>query len=101
MVGLARAMMSEPKALLLDEPSIGLDPKALAVLAQEMAALNASGMTLILVEQNVRFALSTARRACFLELGRLANDGPSAGFASGGDLLALYFGKGRAAPAPP
>lgn len=101
LVGLARAMMSEPIALLLDEPSIGLDPKSLALLAQELAALNSTGMTLILVEQNVRFALATARRACFLELGRIASDGPSAGFASGGDLLALYFGKGHAPTSAP
>ena len=97
LVGLARAMIGEPRMLLLDEPSIGLDPKTLALFGAELATLNAAGVTLILVEQNVRFAVATARRVCFIELGRIERDEPAAGFATGSDLLALYFG---VVPAP-
>jgi branched-chain amino acid transport system ATP-binding protein len=93
MVGLARAMMLEPRALLLDEPSIGLDPKSLSFFADELAALNERGITLILVEQNVRFALSVVRRVCFLRLGRIERDEPTSSFAPGQDLLSLYFGR--------
>jgi ABC-type branched-subunit amino acid transport system ATPase component len=92
MVGLARAMMLEPKALLLDEPSIGLDPKSLAFFAQELDALNKKGITLILVEQNVKFALAVVRRVCFIRLGRIERDAPSAQLVSSQDLLSLYFG---------
>ena len=92
LVGLARAMMIEPRALLLDEPSIGLDPKALGVFADELGALHARGITLILVEQNVRFATQVASRICFLKLGRIERDEPTSSFTSGEDILALYFG---------
>jgi ABC-type branched-subunit amino acid transport system ATPase component len=94
MVGLARAMMTEPQALLLDEPSIGLDPKSLSFFAEELAALNGRGMTLVLVEQNIRFAVRAARRVCFLRLGVIERDEPSEAFATGADVLSLYFGKG-------
>lgn len=99
-VGLARAMMTEPRALLLDEPSIGLDPRSLAFFADELAMLNARGVTLILVEQNIRFALRVARRACLLGLGRIERDGPADALALDGQILSLYFGK-RVAEAIP
>lgn len=98
MVGLARAMMLEPQALLLDEPSIGLDPKSLSFFAEELAALSSRGIALILVEQNVRFALRIARRICFLKLGRIERDGPPDSVVPGQDLLSLYFGPDRIEP---
>ncbi|MGE0797157.1 MAG: ABC transporter ATP-binding protein [Lautropia sp.] len=98
MVGLARAMMLEPRALLLDEPSIGLDPKTLAFFAGQLATLNERGVTLILVEQNIRFALRAARRVCFLRMGRIVRDEPASAFAQGSDILSLYFGN-QAVPA--
>jgi ABC-type branched-subunit amino acid transport system ATPase component len=101
MVGLARAMMTEPLALLLDEPSIGLDPKALSFFAEELAALNGKGMTLVLVEQNIRFAVQAARRVCFLKLGLIERDEPSEVFAAAANVLSLYFGKGLARAATP
>jgi ABC-type branched-subunit amino acid transport system ATPase component len=99
MVGLARAMMLEPQVLLLDEPSIGLDPRSLSFFAGELAALNEKGITLILVEQNVKFALKVARRVCFIRLGRIERDGPTAEVAAGRDLVSLYFGADAAEPA--
>lgn len=98
LVGLARAMMLEPRALLLDEPSIGLDPKTLSFFAGQLVALSERGVTLVLVEQNIRFALRIAQRMCFLRLGRIERDEPAATFARGDDVLALYFGN-QAVPA--
>ena len=98
MVGLARAMMLEPKALLLDEPSIGLDPHTLAFFERELATVNERGVTLILVEQNIRFALRLARRICFLRMGRIERDEATSAFAQHGDILSLYFGN-QVAPA--
>ena len=98
MVGLARAMMLEPKALLLDEPSIGLDPNTLGFFARELVAVNERGVTLILVEQNIRFALRLAERVCFLRMGRIERDEATSAFAQGEDILSLYFGN-QAAPA--
>lgn len=99
MLGLARAMMLEPKALLLDEPSIGLDPKTLSFFADELARLNARGIALVLVEQNVRFAMKVADRICFLRLGRIERDEPASQLADKGQLLSLYFGPAHGAPA--
>ena len=97
LVGLARAMMLQPQALLLDEPSIGLDPKTLSFFAGELAALRDSGVTLVLVEQNIRFAMRVAQRVCFLRMGRIERDEPASA-AAGGDLLSMYFGS-QAVPA--
>lgn len=99
MVGLARAMMLEPQALLLDEPSIGLDPNTLTFFARELAILSERGVTLILVEQNIRFALRVAKRACFLRMGRIERDEPTSAFAHGSDILSLYFGNQAASVA--
>ena len=100
LVGLARATMGEPQALLLDEPSIGLDPKSLSFFADELATLNERGITLILVEQNVRFALRVARRVCFLRLGRIERDESAANFGPDADLLSMYFGDHGAGATP-
>ncbi|MGE0802897.1 MAG: ABC transporter ATP-binding protein [Lautropia sp.] len=101
MLGLARAMMPQPKALLLDEPSIGLDPRTLGFFADELARLHAQGITLVLVEQNVRFALRVADRVCFLRLGRIERDEPASRLGDPDRLLSLYFGADDDAPSNP
>jgi branched-chain amino acid transport system ATP-binding protein len=92
LLALARALMQRPKIMLLDEPSVGLDPIALASFGEEIAALNRQGVTIVLVEQNVKFALATARISCFLETGRVSHIEQNDRFPSDEDLLAAYFG---------
>jgi branched-chain amino acid transport system ATP-binding protein len=71
MVAIGRGLMSLPKLLMLDEPSYGLAPKAVSEIFQVIRALSGQGITVLLVEQNVKQALELANRACVLENGRL------------------------------
>lgn len=76
MVAIGRALMSRPRLLMLDEPSLGLAPIAIDVLYQRIADLNTQGLTILLVEQYVFGALSLAHRAYVLEVGRIVREGP-------------------------
>jgi ABC-type branched-subunit amino acid transport system ATPase component len=93
MVEMARALMLRPKALLLDEPLLGLAPKVRATVLDKIQELNRAGMTFLLIEQNARRALEIAHRGYVLELGRIRFEG------TGRDLLAdervrrLYLGE--------
>jgi branched-chain amino acid transport system ATP-binding protein len=71
MVAIGRALMARPRLLLLDEPSLGLSPLVVADMFNAMRKISASGITLVLVEQNVAMALRISHRACVLELGRI------------------------------
>ncbi|HQZ12390.1 MAG TPA: ABC transporter ATP-binding protein [Devosia sp.] len=75
MVALARALMSKPKALLLDEPSMGLAPKIVDTIFEIIADVAASGMPILLVEQNANRALQIADRAYVMESGQIALNG--------------------------
>jgi branched-chain amino acid transport system ATP-binding protein len=75
MVALARASMSRPRLLLLDEPSLGLAPMIVARIMQQIVALRASGGTVLIVEQNAHAALAIADRGYVLENGRIALEG--------------------------
>jgi branched-chain amino acid transport system ATP-binding protein len=77
MVALARAAMSRPRLLLLDEPSLGLAPMIVARIMQQIVALRASGGTVLIVEQNAHAALGIADRGYVLENGRIALEGPA------------------------
>jgi branched-chain amino acid transport system ATP-binding protein len=92
LLALARALMQQPKIMLLDEPSVGLDPIALANFGREIGALNRRGVTIMLVEQNVKFALATAQISCFLDTGRISRVDHNTRFPSDQELLAAYFG---------
>lgn len=92
MLALGRALMSEPELLLFDEPSIGLDPKALDRVFTKLRELNAQGLTVVLVEQNVRMALKVASRAVLLELGNLRFSGTPAELLADEALERAYFG---------
>lgn len=81
-VAIARAIMSSPRLLILDEPSLGLSPPAVAEVRNLLAELVEQGTTLLLVEQNVRMALSVAHRGAVMERGRIVRTGSAA------DLLA-------------
>jgi branched-chain amino acid transport system ATP-binding protein len=75
MVAIARAMMARPKLLLLDEPSMGLAPLMVETIFGVIQNLNQQGMTILLVEQNARLALSMADRAYVLESGVITLSG--------------------------
>ena len=81
MLAIARALMSRPKLLLLDEPSLGLAPQIVREIFSIIRQLNESGVTILLVEQNANLALETANRGYVLEAGRLTIAGEA------GDLL--------------
>ena len=89
---LARAMMSRPKLILLDEPSLGLAPAIVHHIYEFINKLRATGMTILLVEQNAKMALQNAERAYVMALGRVAKKGRAAEIAASSDLEALYLG---------
>jgi branched-chain amino acid transport system ATP-binding protein len=88
----ARALMSEPTLLMLDELSLGLAPVLVDQLMQTIAELHAGGMTILLVEQNLRKALAIAERGVILETGRLRLAGTSAELADNPEIRAAYLG---------
>jgi branched-chain amino acid transport system ATP-binding protein len=92
MLVIARAMMSRPKMLLLDEPSLGLAPVIVDQIFGMIAQLKAAGTTILLVEQNVAKALSVADRAYVMRLGKIAASGTAAEIDAATDLSALYLG---------
>jgi len=77
MLAIARAMMAKPKLLLLDEPSMGLAPLMVEAIFSVIQNLSKEGMTILLVEQNARLALSMANRAYVMESGEITIQGPA------------------------
>lgn len=92
MLVIARAMMSDPKLLLLDEPSLGLAPVIVDQLFELILDLKRGGTTILLVEQNAGKAMRIADRNYVISLGRVAAEGTSAEIAGGSDLRAIYLG---------
>ena len=96
MVEFARALMLEPAVVLLDEPTLGLDPASLAIIGDSVRTMIAAGTTILMVEQNVRFGLSLATHATVLTAGTVALSGTAAEVAAHPDLMDLFFGDARA-----
>ena len=91
-VELARSLMLDPALILLDEPSIGLDPKSRTSVFASIAALAESGRTVLLVEQNARSGLAVAHRAAVLESGLVALTGTGEGLLNDPEVARLYLG---------
>lgn len=101
MLAIARALMSRPRVLLLDEPSLGLAPKVIAELFAALDRLRREGMTLLLVDQMAGLALALADRAYVMEGGRIVAQGTATEIAADGALAAAYLGEGAPPPVPP
>jgi len=92
MLAIGRAMMSRPRLLLLDEPSLGLSPKLVQTIFGVIRDINARGTTILLIEQNARQALGIATRGYVLEVGTIAHSGDAAELAKSEAVRAAYLG---------
>jgi branched-chain amino acid transport system ATP-binding protein len=92
MLAIGRALMSRPRLLLLDEPSLGLAPLLIQTIFEVIADIRSRGTAVLLVEQNARAALAVASRGYVLELGRIALAGTSADLLANDAVAAAYLG---------
>jgi branched-chain amino acid transport system ATP-binding protein len=92
MLAIARALVSGPRLLLLDEPSLGLAPQIMQTIFQVILEINSLGTTILLVEQNAHMALKVAHDAYVLETGEIAMHGPAAELAQSDEVRKAYLG---------
>ncbi len=92
MLAIARALMADPKLLLLDEPSLGLAPIVIQEIERVIKQINNEGVTILLVEQNAKLALKLANRAYVLENGKIRLSGRSADLVNNPEVKKLYLG---------
>ena len=92
MLAIGRALMSRPKILLMDEPSMGLSPLLVKEIFAIIGEVNASGVTVLLVEQNAKMALSIASRAYVLETGRVVMEGDAKELMGNSEIKKAYLG---------
>ena len=92
MLTIGRALMSSPKLLMLDEPSLGLAPKIIAGLAKTIKDLNETGLTILLVEQNARMALGVSHRGYALEVGKIVTEGDCRSLREDEKIKQAYLG---------
>jgi len=92
MLAIGRALMADPKLLLLDEPSMGIAPILVERIYETIAEINRQGTTILLVEQNANYALEVSRRAYVLETGRVALEDQSSALHANPDVRKAYLG---------
>jgi branched-chain amino acid transport system ATP-binding protein len=93
MLAIGRALMGEPKFLMLDEPSLGIAPRLISTIFEKIIEINRDrGITILLVEQNANLALEISRYAYVLETGHVTMEGPSADLRKNPQLKAAYLG---------
>jgi branched-chain amino acid transport system ATP-binding protein len=92
MLAMGRALMSEPRLLLLDEPSLGLAPAIVETLYETLARLHAGGMTLLIAEQAIALALEIADYAYVLQTGRTVLEGAAQSLADNAEVQQVYLG---------
>jgi branched-chain amino acid transport system ATP-binding protein len=95
-LGLHLALATRPKLLLLDEPAVGLTATEVAHMGGLIRRLHGEGLTILIVEHNVRFLMSLAQRVCVLDRGRLLFDGSPAECQANPDVIDVYLGRQRA-----
>ncbi len=91
-VEFARALIARPSVVLLDEPTLGLDPHSLDLIEDSIRSMTAAGVTVLMVEQNVRFGLGLAEDATLMSAGRVVLHGPADAVESDPDLMDWFFG---------
>ena len=92
MLAIGRALMADPRLLLLDEPSMGLAPRLVAEIFNHIKALKHQGTTILLVDQNARAALAIADRGYVMETGRIVAEGSAAGLLRDPQVQQAYLG---------
>ena len=92
MLAIGRALMSRPKLLLLDEPSLGLAPILVDTIFQVIKEINSQGTTILLIEQNAAKALQVANRGYVLETGRIVQEGSAKALLESPDVQRAYLG---------
>jgi branched-chain amino acid transport system ATP-binding protein len=92
MLAMGRALMANPKLLLLDEPSLGLAPVIVDRIYETIREINSQGTTILLVEQNANYALDVSNRAYVLETGTVALSGPSNELRTDERVMKAYLG---------
>ena len=101
MLAIGRALMSSPRLLMLDEPSLGLAPQVVGEILDRLARLREDGLTILLVEQNARAALEIADRGYVLETGRVVATGTGPELATDPEISRAYLGRGSGQTRPP
>ncbi len=97
MLAMGRALIAQPKVLLLDEPSLGLAPKVVKQIKDIIVEINQRGTTVLLVEQNASMALSIAQHGYVMEHGKVVMDRPAAELLADDDIRDFYLGRGEMA----
>jgi len=101
LVALARAVVTRPSLLLLDEPSAGLAPTAVSEVFEKLREIASLGIGIVMVEQNARRALALSHRGYVLDMGRNAFEGSGSELLADPDVVALYLGSGAGRSGPP